>query len=92
MKNYWIYSIYLYLAENKDPQIIEDIRNYDQKWKYKYLAMIEEVIPYVDTFEVDKPQAKYLFQWHFYFPYQSVDTVEVFWRNLGGMEEMNAPY
>ena len=82
----------LNLAENRDPQIIEDIRNYDQKLKYKYLAMIEEVTLYVDTFEIDKPQAKYLFQWHFYFPYQSKDTAESFWSNLGGVDEMNAPY
>lgn len=82
----------LNLAENKDPEIIENIRNYDQKWKYKYLAMIEEVTLYVDTFEIDKPQAKYLFQWHFYFAYQSIDTVESFWNNLGGAEEMNASY
>lgn len=82
----------LNLAEKKDPQIIEEIRNYDQKLKYKYLAIIEEVTLYADNFEVDKPHAKYLFQWHFFFAYQSTDTVEHFWYNLGGSEEMMASY
>jgi hypothetical protein len=82
----------LNLAENKEPEIIENIRNYDQKLKFKYLAMIEEITLYVDTFEIDKPQAKYLFQWYFYFVYQSIDTVESFWSNLGSAEEMNATY
>lgn len=82
----------LNLAEHHDPQVIEAIKNYDPKMKYRYLAIIEEVTLYADTFEVDKPQAKYLFQWHFYFAYQSSDCVEPFWENLGGMEERNASY
>jgi hypothetical protein len=82
----------LNLAENFDPAVIEAIKNYDPKMKYRYLAVIEEVTLYADTFEVDKPQAKYLFQWHFYFAYQSPDSVEPFWDNLGGAEERNASY
>ena len=82
----------LNLAEHHDPAVIEAIKTYDPKMKYRYLAIIEEVTLYADTFEVDKPQAKYLFQWHFYFAYQSPDSVEAFWENLGGEEERNATY
>ena len=82
----------LNLAEEHNPEVIEAIKNYDPKMKYRYLAIIEEVSLYSETFEVDKPQAKYLFQWHFYFAYQSPDSIEPFWENLGGQEERNASY
>lgn len=82
----------LNLAEHHDIQVIEAIKTYDPKMKYRYLAIIEEVTLYADTFEVDKPQAKYLFQWHFYFAYQSPDSVQPFWENLGGEKERNASY
>jgi hypothetical protein len=82
----------LNLAENNESTVIEAIKDYDPKIKYRYLAIIEEVTLYAETFEVDKPQAKYLFQWHFYFAYQSPDSVEPFWNNLGGEEERNASY
>ena len=82
----------LNLAEDHDPTVIEAIKDYDPKMKYRYLAIIEEISLYAETFEVDKPQAKYLFQWHFYFAYQSPNSVEPFWENLGGTEERNASY
>jgi len=71
---------------------LEKLKNYDRKIKLKYLALIEEVSLYADAFEVDKDYANYLFQWHFYFPYQSQSTSSAFWANIGGNEEMNAGY
>ncbi len=71
---------------------IEDLAQFSPKIKLKYLALIEEAAIYVDAFEVDKSYAKYLFQWHFYFVYQSPETSESFWANIGGKQEMNASY
>jgi len=78
--------------ESGDNESIEKLKNYDRKVKLKYLALVEEVSLYVDAFEVDTDYAKYLFQWHFYFPYQSAYTSAAFWENIGGKEEMNASY
>lgn len=60
--------------------------------KLKYLVLLEEVSLYLEEFEVDRSYAAYLFQWHFYFAYQSNLTKTLFWDNLGGEEEMNASY
>ncbi len=70
----------------------EDLSAINTIDKLKYLALIEQVALYVEHFEVDKEYAKYLFQWHFYFVYQSAKTSNLFWNNLGGAEEMNASY
>ncbi|MCW3106028.1 MAG: hypothetical protein JWQ09_534 [Segetibacter sp.] len=70
----------------------EDLSSISTTTKLKYLALIEEVAMYVENFEVDKDYAKYLFQWHFYFVYQSPNTLNLFWSNLGGIEEMKASY
>lgn len=70
----------------------EDLTSINTTIKLKYLALIEQVALYVEQFEVDKEYAKYLFQWHFYFVYQSGKTSNLFWNNLGGTEEMNASY
>lgn len=70
----------------------EELATFDSKTKLKYLAVIEEVALYVKEFEVDKDYAKYLFQWHFYFVYQSSKTTSSFWSNMGGNNEMNAHY
>lgn len=51
----------LNLAEKKDPQIIEDIRSYDPKLKYKYLAIIEEVTLYADTLKLINPKPNIYF-------------------------------
>jgi hypothetical protein len=54
------------------------LKSYDRKVKLKYLALIEEAALYASAFEVDSDFAKYLFQWHFYFPYQSLKTSGAF--------------
>lgn len=68
------------------------LEDFPAQTKLKFLALIEEVALYTEKFEVDKKPAKYLFQWHFYFIYQSKKTSEKFWANLGGIDEMNASY
>ena len=78
--------------ENGNGTMTTQLENYDTNTKLKYMALLEEVSLYVAEFEVDKEYAKYLFQWHFYFPYQSVCTSAAFWKNIGGAEEMNASY
>ncbi len=75
-----------------DKVVNEDLSYISTASKLKYLALIEQVALYVEHFEVDKEYGKYLFQWHFYFVYQSAKTSHLFWSNLGGTEEMNATY
>lgn len=75
-----------------DNLVEEDLSAINTVVKLKYLALIEQVALYVEHFEIDKEYAKYLFQWHFYFVYQSNKTSNLFWKNLGGLEEMNASY
>jgi hypothetical protein len=82
----------LNLAEEGDGHALNSIAQFDAKQKYKYLAVIEEVALYIESFEIDEPQAKYLFQWHFYFAFQSPKTKNLFWENIGGETEMNASY
>ena len=71
---------------------VNTLQNFSPKIKLKYLALIEEVTLYVNETEVDKELARYLFQWHFYFVYQSPLTTTAFWENIGEAEEMNASY
>lgn len=78
--------------ESGKPELIDDLKKIARQDKLKYLALVEEVSLYVEKFEVDKDFATYLFQWHFYFPYQSKLTSIPFWENIGGAEEMNASY
>lgn len=78
--------------ENGDNSRSDELKSYNRQVKLRYLALIEEVSLYVTEFEVDKAYAKYLFQWHLYFPYISKKTAIDFWDNLGGMQEMNASY
>ncbi len=75
-----------------DQQTKEDLASFDSISKLRYLALVEEVALYVENFEVDKDYAHYLFQWHFYFIYQSSKTSGLFWNNLGAEEEMNQKY
>ncbi|HEX8461609.1 MAG TPA: hypothetical protein VF623_09270 [Segetibacter sp.] len=75
-----------------DVEVSEDLSVIDTTFKLKYLALVEQVALYVEHFEVDKEYAKYLFQWHFFFVYQSNKTKRLFWANLGGETEMNAKY
>ena len=71
---------------------LPEIENTSVKTKLVYLALIEEVALYADLDEVDKKQAKYMFQWHFHFVYNDEAIREVFWKNIGGKSEMNADY
>ena len=89
-KNLHLFNL---MNEIESDQVVnEDLSHVETATKLKYLALIEQVALYVEHFEVDKGYAKYLFQWHFYFVYQSGKTSNLFWSNLGGTEEMNASY
>ena len=69
-----------------------EVENTSAKTKLAYLALIEEVALFTGIDEVDKHQAKYMFQWHFHYVYNDSATSLAFWKNLGGKEEMNADY
>lgn len=71
---------------------ITTLENLSPKIKLKYLAMLEEVMLYVTEIEVDNKIAHYLFQWHFFFVFQSNHTAKAFWKNIGTETEMNAEY
>jgi hypothetical protein len=66
------------------------LQAFDEKIKFKFLGMLEEVALYANSFEVDREQAVYLFQWHFHYLFNSKDTREDFWHNIGGVSEMNS--
>ncbi|MDZ7935313.1 MAG: hypothetical protein U5M51_10185 [Emticicia sp.] len=83
---------FLNATEEGESEKISQIASFEPKVKLKYLALIEEVSLYIDAFEIDKGYAKYLFQWHFFFVYESKTTSSAFWENIGGKEEMNASY
>ena len=89
-KNLHLFNLMNEIESNK--VVNENLSNIETAIKLKYLALIEQVALYVEHFEVDKSYAKYLFQWHFYFVYQSDKTSNLFWSNLGGAEEMKASY
>ena len=75
-----------------DPLRAMELAQIESKVKLKYLALIEEVALYIENFEIDKKYAKYLFQWHFFYAYESKITIIPFWQNLGGEDEMKKPY
>lgn len=75
-----------------DHKMNENLSEINTVSKLKYLALIEQVALYVEHFEIDREYAKYLFQWHFYFVYQSGKTSDLFWNNLGGAKERDADY
>ena len=68
------------------------LSNFSTRTKLKFLALLEEVSLYVEEFEVDKAQAVYLFQWHFYSVFNDEQTKESFWNNMGGIEEAEKDY
>jgi hypothetical protein len=71
---------------------LNQIVNENSERKLQFLVLLEEVALYATSFEVDRDYAVHLFQWHFYFVYNNPRTAEAFWSNLGGIEEINAPY
>jgi hypothetical protein len=78
--------------ESGNSSLANKLKETPAQSKLKYLALIEEVALYIDAFEVDKDFARYLFQWHFFFAYQSKLTASLFWENIGGAAEMNESY
>ncbi len=70
----------------------ETINNFPAITKLKFLALLEEAALYAEEFEVDKDQAIYLFQWHFYYLFNDIETKASFWNNLGGSDETEKPY
>ncbi|MBP9689302.1 MAG: hypothetical protein KBE91_06805 [Bacteroidia bacterium] len=78
--------------ESDEKEYWVGLEKYDRRYKLKYLALLEEVALYINAFEIDSDDAKYLFQWHFYFVFLSEKTTTPFWANLGGRAEMNADY
>ncbi len=80
------------IEQGKDSESNAALRNYSQKTKLKFLALLEEVAIYSKESEVDKEYAKYLFQWHFKYVFIQQYTKELFWHNMGGVGEIDAPY
>jgi hypothetical protein len=74
----------------ENDKAIEELQSFSKQVKLKYLALIEEVALYVEQSEVEKKYAINLFQWHFKFAFKEGKVTEAFWKNLGGIEEMNA--
>lgn len=83
---------FLELFIDLDENNIEKIKQTKYKTKLAFLALIEEVALYSELSEVDKNYARYMFQWHFYFVFQSDITKEAFWSNIGGLDEMKMGY
>ena len=73
--------------ESSNENIKKDVEGYSKESKFKFLAMLEEVVVYSKLGQVDLEYALEYFQWHFYYIYISSKTSDAFWKNLGGANE-----
>lgn len=77
--------------ESSNEKIKRDVEEYSKESKFKFLAMLEEVVVYSKLGQVDLEHALEYFQWHFYFIWESKKTSDAFWNNIGGANEKNDP-
>ena len=84
-------KIFVMCDESSETSLAE-LANSSSQDKLAYLGLVEEVALYVEQFEVDINYAIYLFQWHFYYAFNDEKTRAAFWKNIGGLEEMNKSY
>jgi|GEM_PF-3323784 len=78
-------------SEN-EKQLLMELETYNLSDKLRFLALLEEVAIYTESFEVDRETAIYLFQWHFKYVFINDKIRKAFWAELGGVIEIDKPY